>query len=207
MRIPSVFATALVVLLGASRDTSATPITWTYAGFTHGVGLEGIPAGTPVQVRWTFEPDQLNECASTNWGFFRNQDVQVDIGPYSYVANDGVLFENTRTTNGCSGATLPDMELRLASWTGPNVQGGVLASIGGPFNFPGLFWSAAPQHGAFPEQPTSLLLQGPQFLSTGPGPISVVIQANVNAVPEPSTLLMVTSGLALAYRRFRRRTH
>lgn len=198
MRRLSAFIACLT--LASAVPARATPISWQFQGLTSSVGIPDIPVGTPVQLTWSFDSAEPDTCGFGS-GVYQHQNVALQIGSLAYQAS-GFLIANQNLSVGCSGAT-SEMELRLASWTGPDISTGVLAGLL-PYP-PGLFWTNPVLNGALPgAPPPSAYLEGPIFI--GRDGLQAV-SANVYAVPEPSTIVLVLSGAAavglLAFRRRR----
>jgi hypothetical protein len=211
------------LLLGLPDAADATTVTWQFAG-TVGTGgvISEIPDGTPVTVSWTFDTSQPNQCAGSPAGIYLNQHAFVSIfstiGPLIYLSG-AVLISDTFGTTGClPGQPAPvfpgNMELRLTGMSiitkpacDPAVSfcGGLFPDTGFILASPppGLFW-VQDVGGAIPTvQPEHVQFFLGTFFSYE-GQVANAV-GDLAAVPEPSSFVLIGTGLAaVAARRWKR---
>ena len=180
-----------------ATPVAATPLNWEYRGIvTFAVGQSDFPVGTPVTFNWFADPAAPNACAATDpaVGIYFNQHVTQLIGAATYDIT-GILTVGTNVARGCFGPADSSAELRLVSWSGPNLSDGTLLI---PFfpccTGPALGWTLP--GGAYPLlAPRGFFFQGPFFL--GGGQVAGIAEV----VPEPVTLSLVTLGALLVRKR------
>jgi hypothetical protein len=188
--------TALLLAL-VVPSAHASVITWSFYGATtQDYGIAEIPIGTPFQVDWTFEPMEPNLCRPGTGGIYQNQSVHLQLGQYGYDAT-GFLLVDGRITDACGHNIYSDMELRLPYWSGPSFPDAQLFDRS-PSYPPGLFWTDdALLNGQFPAAPpASAFWEGPQFFGVpGQDHGFVTINEEVTAVPEPASIVLLSTAL------------
>jgi hypothetical protein len=208
---------ALASLLMLPRLAGASTITWQYNLLVHGtaVGLSPlqlitIPPGTPMIVTVSFDTNTPNICPGDTQsgiyliGFGNSNRASVDLLGYQYSASGGIEFAGA-----CVG---PSTAVRLF------VSGGVQTDPTGTL----IQWLPAPAFGNLylPIPPSSWLGTaypsalapwsspiggGPNFIGSSQ-PNLVIESGDLRLVPEPSTWLLLSTGLAVvARRRFTKR--
>lgn len=205
-------AVFLIACFFVLSSADASPITWQFEGTVENSGVAEIPIGTPVLFDWTFDPALLiDSCAGAGGppGIYNGQSatmhLDTTVGMRSYQAAAGFLVSNGVSFFGC-GLPQPDMELRLHTWSGPNLPSAALFANPASGGFPGLFWSDPSLGGKFPTSPPEqvFLSMGGLFLENSSGQ-PVGFSGSLQAVPEPATLALLGSGAGVAVWIVRRR--
>lgn len=213
VRRSCVFVLASAIGLAVPSLTLASPITWTWAGFNTREGIPEIPVGTLVTASWTLNPAARNECTDGRpGGFYFGQEVAITVyslvGPVTYSTVNGALHIDAILPSACFQYTPGSVEFRLPFLTGPNLP---QSDFFVPFPFPtGLYWNQTPSEGAFPTvMPSSVYLDFLGFRIRTDSHRAQGVSAQLTAVPEPGTLLLVTiGGLSLLWgSRRQRRSH
>jgi PEP-CTERM motif len=199
---PTLFLSLGIALFAVAR-AEATPLSWEYQGtVTQDFGLSEFPVGTPVTFDWAADTAAPNVCAAMDpaVGIYNGQMLTETIGGLTYHIG-GILTIGTNVSRGCVGAFDPNsLELRLITWAGPGTSdGGPVIPSFGCCTTPALVGVgiSTPNYPLAP--PPFGFFQGP-FFESGAG-VSGVVQA----VPEPTSMALLGSGLILT-RRLRVRT-
>jgi hypothetical protein len=192
------------VLVGISA--SAAPITWHWDGPVTGYScatgflpcapfaLESVvPLGTPVDVFVSFDPDV--PPANPSLPCLKGQaSMSLQVLGRTYTTQ-GFVWEDAQGFG--PGVCVPDygnVEFVAPVWGygGPALPDGWVPIQG---NFlPGLYWSGDLASG----QPASIFSQFPAFELPRQAPEQRFVVANLQAVPEPSTWLLLGSALSAA---------
>jgi len=185
-------------LLLAAVPVSAAKITWSLEGTItdspQGNPLEGIfPVGTDVSYLVTIDTAAPDLCGAAGSGLYSAPAGSVSVGGNTYAAT-GVFLEVNNDAGACSGGTGAAMRLLFDPDTTPFEFGTVAWGIPSGEEIP----TEPPPPGAF----LGFALITSAALGTDVQ--GQVTQSEVvPAVPEPSTFLLVLSGLAAI--RLRRR--
>ena len=205
-------AALTTVELGVST-AEAGMITWHWAGPVTGYSGnafggptldEVVPLGTPVDVFVTLDPDAPYLNPRTCLQGMASSSLQVLGRTYTnqgFVWVDGLGFGP-----GICSSSFDQVEIVVPSWGsgGPAIPGGWV-----PFSlgfFPGLWWSGD----LTSVQPTFIGSQFPAFhrdMQAAPQRFTANLQAvpaDLHPVPEPTTWLLLSTGLAAAAWRRRR---
>jgi hypothetical protein len=171
-----------VLLLGllvcVPHVAEGTPITFDFAGEITISDLIDLPVGTPVTVSWSFDDAEPNGCGDRGFGFYRNQSAVITLGDWTYTATG--YFYTGRITAGCDTVGWTDRELRLFSWTGPDLPHARLYPGSGS-SAPGLFWMDPVWSSSLPTSPPDLAsFGGPIFQQDG---LPAGLRADVHPVP------------------------
>jgi len=210
-RLVLVAVSSWVLLLGAAR-AEAAPITWHWAGPVTGYAGQScnpgfncptldrvVPLGTTVDVIVSLDPDlpPPNSRTPCNRG---TASASLQLLGRTYT-NTGVVWDEGYGFG--PGLCVPgydEIEIVVPSWGsgGPALPDGwVPFSSFGDF-FPGLWWSGDLTH----IQPTSIYSQFPFFWIPDRAPRQTFIAnlqavpADLQPVPEPTTWLLLSTGLA-----------
>jgi hypothetical protein len=208
---------AVAILAGfvlVPRVTEASSITWQFAGTMNNGAIAEIPVGTYVSISWTFDSAQANTCAPGQpTGVYLNQNLDVTIfstiGPLHYTATGGRFYVNTYGVVGCNATGNGGMELRfLGAFTGPDLPEAVFSPDMVPAAS-GLFWGDNSSIGDIPTTPpdsANFNWGVYRFISGSHTQPTVLLGSSVAPIPEPSTVVLLASGLALLWHQARRRS-
>ena len=210
-------ATVKLIMLVAALTTAgvakteAALITWHWAGPVTGYIGGGIgptldtavPLGTPVDVFVSLDPNAT--FLNPGMCLQGTATASLQVLGRTYASSGFVWVDGSGFGSGlCSSGPL--VEVVVPGWGGPDALPGGWVPFGGDPSFlPGLWWG-----GDLTSQPASMQSQFPLFYIPGqslPQRFTANLQAvqqDLQSVPEPSTLLLLSTGLAAAAWRRRR---
>lgn len=191
---------AMLIYVGLSSPASAAPIVWEFTGqVTHidqSTPLDVIlPVGTVVTFTATFDSAAIDLCPQNGTGFYILPGGRVSFGGSSYASSMNALEVNAPGGNCVAQPDAPQtVALRYLGF--PNA----------PFASATVGWTGGPDIGDV--MPSMFPNPSLTFFSFG---YACVVCADirgqitsVQAVPEPSTLLLTAAGIAALLSRARR---
>jgi hypothetical protein len=200
----------LVLGLACASPAAGSPVTYHWSGPVTGYACyygacddpnpfaAVVPLGTTVDVLLTFDPDfsaTYNPPASCFWGT-GSASFQVLGRKYTHTAylwNDGYGFSGGICGGGGNEVVVPNW-----GFGGPELPGDWSPYWDSPFS--GFWWGLDPSW----TMPSSIASQFPYFSVDPSEGYPVRFNADLHAVPEPSTWLLLATGLAaVAGRRLR----
>ena len=202
-----------LLVLGVVRADAAI-ITWHWAGPVTGydclfggscgtITLDTVvPLGTPVDVFVTIDPAAPTHPSPAIPCLWGNAGVTMSVLGQSYSGNGFVWVDGHGFGPGTCHPGENSVEIVVPSWGsgGPALPGGWTPFVD-PSYLAGLWWGADDLTSV---QPFSIASQLPAFykgLGTGDFTNPQKFNVNLQAVPEPGTWLLLTTGLAAAWRR------
>lgn len=190
----------------APQVASASPLTWAFSGVVDkvtGSGWTAIDIGAPFSWTVTFDPATPNQAGCPPGSGEYSGAITgstLNIGQYSWTGGSGAIEANAPAGN--CGNFNTGVSFREFNWSGDAPAGTRL-----PFEVVATLFYLLPSDGSIPTIPppsARVQVNSPFASAGGPSALTEVTEVPL-PVPEPATMALVGSGLAMMLgRRLRR---